>query len=142
MNLGAVCFGCHESRHERIVGRILGREYQRRLVRLQRAYQHMNRGDLAIEHEDFATASAEYAAAAGLAPEITEISFWHAVTLVTNGRVDDALPLFARAFRTHPSWMLLVPRLQRAGHLPPEADLRRRILAVGPRADLEATEPE
>ena len=113
-----------------------------RLLRLHRAYELMNEGDEAMAAGDMERALARYAAAEAMFPENDEFLFWHAVTLVTNGRVDDALPLFARAFRTHPSWMLLVPRLQRAGHLPPEADLRRRILAVGPRADLEATEPE
>ncbi|MHC4140978.1 MAG: DUF1028 domain-containing protein, partial [Planctomycetota bacterium] len=40
----------------------------KRLVRLQRAYLHMNAGDAAIEHNDFAEASRQYAAAEKLAP--------------------------------------------------------------------------
>ena len=58
------------------------------------------------------------------------------MALVSNGRTDDALPLFAKAFRMNPSWMLLVPRLPAVGQLPETPGLVPRILAVGPKADL------
>ncbi len=41
----------------------------RRLVRLQRAYNHMNAGDLAVEHKDHEGALREYGAAEKLAPD-------------------------------------------------------------------------
>ena len=40
----------------------------KRLVKIQRAYLHMNAGDVAIEHKDFELAGREYGAAASLAP--------------------------------------------------------------------------
>jgi len=75
----------------------------------------------------------EYQAAAAIAPEIVELPFWHAVTLVGTQRVSEALPLFGRAFRMNPSWMLVVPRLIEVGQLPNEPGLEDRILATGPR---------
>src|SRR5712692_3616588 len=45
----------------------------RRLVVLQRAYNHMNAGDLAVEHKDNDRALAEYSAAAKLVPDNAEM---------------------------------------------------------------------
>ncbi|MHC4970385.1 MAG: DUF1028 domain-containing protein [Planctomycetota bacterium] len=104
----------------------------KRLVRLQRAYLHMNAGDAAMEHEDFAEASRQYAAAEKLAPEIVEIPFWHAVTLTASGRVDEALPIFGRVFAREPVWADLVPRLVPSGLLPDDAKLLERIEAQRP----------
>ena len=50
-------------------------------------------------------------------------------------RGDDALPLFSKAFRMNPSWMLLVPRLPGVGQLPSTPGIVQRTLAVGPRPD-------
>ena len=47
----------------------------------------------------------------------------------------DALPLFRKAFRMNPSWMLLVPRLPAVGQLPKTEGLVEKILAEGPKAD-------
>ena len=99
----------------------------KRLVRLQRAYLHMNAGDLAIEHGDFAHASREYAAAETLAPQIVEIPFWHAVTLAASDQVEASLPIFRRVFAREPIWAELVPRLVPSGILPDDPELLKRI---------------
>jgi uncharacterized Ntn-hydrolase superfamily protein len=101
----------------------------RRLVRLQRAYLHMNAGDAAIEHGNFEEASREYAAAEELAPEIVEIPFWHAVTLAAGGKVEPSLPVFAEVFAREPIWADLVPRLVDAEILPDQPGLIERIQA-------------
>jgi uncharacterized Ntn-hydrolase superfamily protein len=93
----------------------------RRLITLQRAYNHMNAGDLAVEHKDNEAALREYSAAAKLAPSNTEMIYWHAVALVNMGRVDEALPLFRRVFAIDRSWRELTPRLAKSGLLPPES---------------------
>jgi len=90
----------------------------RRLVMLQRAYLHMNAGDLAIEKKDFDAAVREYEAAEACAPQIVEIPFWHAVSLVNAGKVDEAAELFAEVFVREPVWAELIPRLVEAGLLP------------------------
>jgi uncharacterized Ntn-hydrolase superfamily protein len=107
-----------------------------RLLRLHRAYERMNRGDEAVADGDLALALSEYSAAEEMFPENDEFIFWHAVTLVGNDRLEESLPLFARAFRMKPAWMLLVPRLVEVKQLPATPGLTERILAVGPRADL------
>ena len=104
-----------------------------RLLRLHRAYDLMNEGDEAMAGGEMQRAMAGYTAAEKMFPDNDEFVFWHAVTLVTNGRTDEALPLFARTFRMNPAWMLLIPRLVEKGHLPDTEGLTARILAVGPK---------
>jgi len=110
----------------------------RRLLTLHRVYELMNRGDEASAVGKMDEALKEYGAAAAMVPDNDEFVFWTAVTLVVNGRTDDALPMFAKAFPMKPSWMLLVPRLPGVGQLPESPGLVQRILAVGPKADLIA----
>jgi len=110
----------------------------RRLLTLHRAYEMMNRGDEAVAIGKMDVALKEYGDAAAMVPGNDEFVFWTAVTLVSNGRADDAMPLFAKAFRMNPSWMLLVPRLPAVGQLPATPGLVARILAVGPKAELAA----
>ena len=102
----------------------------RRLVTLQRAYNHMNAGDLAMEHKDNEGALREYAAAEKLVPENIEMVYWHAVALVNMKRVDESLPLFQRVFAADRNWVTLVPRLVRAGLLPDDAKMIERIVSV------------
>ncbi len=109
-------------------------EELRRLVALQRAYNHMNAGDLAVEHKDHETALREYSAAERIASTTSgiplsryaEMLYWHAVALVNMNRVDEALPIFAQAFEREPSWRELTPRLVKSGLLP-ETDVARIV---------------
>jgi uncharacterized Ntn-hydrolase superfamily protein len=100
----------------------------RRLVVLQRAYNHMNAGDLAVERKDSQGALREYSAAAALAPGNMEMVYWHAVALVNMGRVDESLPLFSRVFSAEKNWVTLTPRLAAAGLLPKDQNVIDRIL--------------
>jgi len=108
-------------------------EELRRLVGVARAYGHMNAGDLAVERQDVAGAMREYGAAEKLLPESAEVVYWHAVALAVAGRVDEALPLFARAFALEPSWRTLTPKLPAAGLLPDDPALVKRIVDAGTR---------
>ena len=100
----------------------------RRLVNLQRAYNLMNEGDLAVEKKDHEGALKAYAGAEALAPESAEMIFWHAVALVNMKRVDDSLPLFRKVFVLDPNWKTLTPRLVGVGLLPDEKDVLAKIL--------------
>lgn len=102
----------------------------RRLVKLQRAYNHMNAGDLAVEQKDNERALAQYRAAARLVPGNLEMVYWHAVALVNMGRVEEALPLFARVFAKDRHWAVLTPRIAKAGLLPDDPKLIERIVAA------------
>lgn len=106
-------------------------EELRRLLRLHRAYRHMNQGDLALERGDVAAALAHYGAAETLVPDNLEMRFWHAVSLVNAQRLDQALPLFRRIFAREARWRTLVPRLSTAGLLPREGSLIERIVSQG-----------
>jgi uncharacterized Ntn-hydrolase superfamily protein len=103
----------------------------RRLVILQRAYNHMNAGDLAVEKKDNEGALREYSAAEKLVPDNAEMIYWHAVALVNMNRVDESLPLFRRVFRMDRNWIELTPRLARVGLLPDDAKLIERIISAG-----------
>jgi uncharacterized Ntn-hydrolase superfamily protein len=109
----------------------------RRLVSLARAYNRMNAGDEAMTVNDIEGALREYAAAeAMVADSVTngEMVFWHAVTLVGVGRVQESLPFFRRAFAQDPNWAELVRRLPAAGQLPDDPKIIAAILAVAPKA--------
>jgi uncharacterized Ntn-hydrolase superfamily protein len=102
----------------------------RRLVTLQRAYNHMNAGDLAVEKKDNEGALREYGAAEQLVPDNAEMIYWHAVALVNMGRVDESLPLFRKVFAIDKNWATLTPRLPKSALLPDDPKLIERILAV------------
>ncbi len=100
----------------------------RRLVTLQRAYNHMNAGDLAVEKKDNEGALREYGAAEKLVPDNAEMIYWHAVALVNMNRVEEALPLFRKVFAMDKNWATLTPRLPKSGLLPDDAKLIERIV--------------
>jgi uncharacterized Ntn-hydrolase superfamily protein len=100
----------------------------RRLVTLQRAYNHMNAGDLAVEKKDNEGALREYSAAEKLVPDNAEMIYWHAVALVNMNRVEESLPLFRKVFAMDKNWATLTPRLPKSGLLPDDAKLIERIL--------------
>jgi uncharacterized Ntn-hydrolase superfamily protein len=102
----------------------------RRLVAVQRAYNHMSAGDDCVAAKDWACAEREYGTAEGMQPANAEMAFWHAVALASNGRVDEARPLFRRAFGDDPRWRELVRRLPAVDQLPKDPALMETILAI------------
>ena len=105
----------------------------RRLVNLARAYQHMNAGDEAVTRNDVEAALKEYSTAQQMVPDSVtngEMVFWHAVMLANVGKIDESLPLFARAFAQDPNWKELVKRLPKAGQLPNDPRMINRILSA------------
>jgi uncharacterized Ntn-hydrolase superfamily protein len=109
----------------------------RRLLTLDSAYDQMNEGDHALEHNDIDGALAHYGAAEALAPGNVEMKFWHAVSLVNAQRVDAALPLFADVFRVDADWRDLVPRLVDAQLLVADPATVTRIERTGMREEVE-----
>ena len=105
----------------------------RRLVQLHRAYDHMNNGDLAVEHNDVDGALREYGAAEKMFPDNLEMKFWHAVALANVGRVKESLPIFREIFAKDGNWAELVPRLPPSGTLKDDEDIVRMILTVAPK---------
>ena len=105
----------------------------RRLMRLQRAYAHANRGDELMTERNVDLALKEYEAASRLAPEIVELPFWHAVSLASIGREAEAMPIFKAVFSKEPVWAELLERLPAAGLFPNDRALIARIRAQSPK---------
>jgi uncharacterized Ntn-hydrolase superfamily protein len=103
----------------------------KRVLKVYRAYEHMNKGDLAVEHGDMKLAMEEYSAAEEMFPQNEEMKYWHAVTLVNNGMLDDALKLFEVVFSKNNDWLILTPRLLKNGLLNVTEEELKRILSVG-----------
>lgn len=102
----------------------------RRLVTIHRAYDHMNRGDLAMESGDTQLALDEYATAAKLYPENLETQYWQAVTMSGAGMLDEAIPIFQKIFKVDPNWKTLTPRLVKVGFLDVDDEGLKRILGA------------
>jgi uncharacterized Ntn-hydrolase superfamily protein len=102
----------------------------RRLLVTARANQLMNKGDEHMTLGEVEQAIAAYSGAEALVPDSHEMIFWHAATLAADGRVDESLPLFSKAFERWPLWRELVQRLPAAGLLPDDPALMEKILAV------------
>lgn len=101
-----------------------------RLVRLQRAYKEMNAGDVSVEQKDMDGALQHYHAALEMAPEVYEIAFWVGVSMVNAGRVDEALPLLAKAYQGEPRLRELVGRLPAVDLLPQDDELIKKLQFV------------
>jgi uncharacterized Ntn-hydrolase superfamily protein len=104
----------------------------KRLVRLQKAYTHANRGDELMTEKKVEAALEEYSASAKLAPEIVELPFWQAVTLASIGKEAEAAPIFTAVFAKEPIWADLLERLPAAGLFPDDKALIGRIKALRP----------
>ena len=82
-----------------------------RVLKVYRAYEHMNNGDLAIEHGDEEKALNEYGAAQIMFPDNIEMQYWHAVSLVNIGQLEKALPMFKSIFVKDENWVKLTRRI-------------------------------
>ncbi|MFX0138192.1 MAG: DUF1028 domain-containing protein [Candidatus Hodarchaeota archaeon] len=82
-----------------------------RLLRVWRAYEHMNNGDLAIEQGDMTKALEEYNASMEMFPENLEMKYWTAVSLANNNKIDESLEIFKEVFKKDNNWRLLTERL-------------------------------
>ena len=105
-------------------------EELRRLIRINRAYKHANKGDHYLELEDIEKALAEYEMAAQYYPENPELSFWSAITLASKGQLDKALPIFRDVFNREPRLRKLTPRLVDSGLLPDDPELIETIMKI------------
>lgn len=104
----------------------------RRLLRLERAYDAMNRGDLALEHDDVEGALAAYAEAERLAPGNVEMRFWHAVSLANVGRIEAARAILVDIYAIDPAWRTLLPRLADVGLVAVDPDALARLEGATP----------
>lgn len=100
----------------------------KRILKTYRAYEHMNNGDLAMEQGDMKEALEEYTAAEEMFPDNIEMKYWHAVTLVNNGDLENALPIFREVFIKNKNWAVMTPRLIKSNLLNVSENELRKIL--------------
>lgn len=104
----------------------------RRLVRLRRAYNEEDAGDNAISAKRPEEAMRHYEAAMKLAPDVVELEFWAAVSMLSNGREHEAMPIFRRVFAKERRWVPLVPRLAEVGLFPKDPKTVAAVQALAP----------
>lgn len=103
-------------------------EELRRLLKVHRAYEHMNNGDLAVEKNEMDKAMEEYSAAMKMFPDNLEMKYWTAVTLANKGRIEEALPMFKKIFSENPNWKSLTERLLPNGLLTVDEKTFKKIM--------------
>lgn len=101
-----------------------------RLLKVCRAYEHMNNGDVAVEKNDMNLAMKEYSSAQNMFPENVEMKYWSAVTLANIGELEKALPLFKEVFHKDRNWIDLTKRIIVNGILTVDSDTLSKILNV------------
>lgn len=100
----------------------------KRLIHLHTAYALMDQGDHYVSLGDMVNAKSAYEQAAQMVPDNVEMVYWHAVTLVSVGQIEESLPLFKKVFTTLPIWKETTKRLVKAGLLPDDEKILGRIL--------------
>ena len=100
------------------------------MIRVHRAYDHMNKGDEHVANNDMKGALQEYAKAGELYSENEEIIYGQAVTLVGAGEIDKALPLFKDVFKKNSNWIELTRRLPHSDLLPHDPVVINRIISI------------
>jgi len=105
----------------------------KRLIRLNKAYNFMNKGDELLTENKVEEAMKSYTRAMEMYPDNAEMVFWPAVTLASTGKVEESLPLFKKVFAIDQNWAVLVPRLPQVGQLPKDKGLIKKILAQAPK---------
>ena len=88
-----------------------------RLLRLFRAYEHMDKGDLATEKNDMKKAMEEYSAAMKLFPQNLEMQYWTAITLANNKKVKEAAAMLQKVYKQDGNWRELTRRLPKVNLL-------------------------
>ncbi len=101
-----------------------------RVLKVYRAYEHMNNGDLAIEQNEEEKALNEYGAAQKMFPGNLEMKYWMAVSLVNIGKVEESLPVFKEVFRTDKNWKTLTKRIVKNGMLKVDETGLKKIMDV------------
>jgi len=88
-----------------------------RLLKVFRAYEHMNNGDLFVEKNEMQKAMEEYGSAMKMFPDNLEMKYWTAITLANNKDIKQASTMLQSIYKADPNWRELTRRLPKAGLL-------------------------
>lgn len=103
-----------------------------RLLRLKRGYQAFIAAEGAMAKKRLSEAQRAYAKARKLAPRVAEIAFWQALSLFRADEKQQALKLFRRVFRRHPTFRATLRRLP-SGRLLTEEEVKEILGALNKR---------
>jgi len=82
-----------------------------RLMQIHKAYDYMNKGDLAMEKGNSEDAENLYLSAQKLFPENLEMQYWYAINLLNNKQFAKAKPILKSIFEKNKDWKTLTSRL-------------------------------
>lgn len=88
-----------------------------RLLRVSRAYEHMNKGDLYVEQNEMAKAMDEYNKAMKMFPNNLEMQYWTAITLANGKDIEKASAMLQKIYKQDVNWRELTKRLPKVGLL-------------------------
>ncbi len=88
-----------------------------RLLKVRRAYDHMDAGDLATETSNMKKAMDEYSAAMKLLPNNIEMQYWTAITMANNKSIIKASEMLQKIYVKEPNWREMTKRLPKVGLL-------------------------
>ncbi|MGJ5643323.1 DUF1028 domain-containing protein [Formosa sp. S-31] len=82
-----------------------------RLIGIQKAYDFMNKGDVAMEKGDSKLAEELYLSAQKLYPDNIEMQYWYGINLLNNKEFDRAHKVLKPIFKKDNNWKILTGRL-------------------------------
>ncbi len=88
-------------------------EELKRLIKVHEAYLHANKGDEFVAQGKFQDAMNEYKKAMDSAPDVIELKFWSAVTLLKYNKTEDAISLLKEVFSVNEDWKEVFKRLSK-----------------------------
>lgn len=88
-----------------------------RLLKVFRAYEHMNQGDLYVEKNEMKEAMEQYNLAMKMFPENLEMQYWTAITLANDKQLEPAVEMLQKIYKTDSHWRELTKRLPKVGLL-------------------------
>ncbi|HTY47556.1 MAG TPA: DUF1028 domain-containing protein [Methanomassiliicoccales archaeon] len=89
----------------------------KRLMKVQRAYESMDAGDVFVEKGQMQEAMRSYSEAERLFPQNEETRFWVAVTLANCGKLPEARRRMRAVVRKNADWKILLKRIGKTGVL-------------------------
>ena len=99
-----------------------------RLLKVHRAYEHMNQGDLYVEKGEMNAAMNAYNAAMEMFPDNLEMQYWTAITLANDGDIEKAAEMLKAVYKGDANWRELTRRLPKAGLLNVDEGSLARLL--------------
>ncbi|KAF3890627.1 DUF1028 domain-containing protein [Tolypothrix bouteillei] len=101
-----------------------------RLLKLHRAYEYMNNGDLAVEVNNMELAMQEYGAAMKMFPDNLEMQYWTAITLANSGNVPKAAQMLQSIYAKDANWREMTKRLPKVGLLTVKEEEGLKLLVM------------